>query len=350
MKEEVTLLVIQALQEDLNQPKLSGNKIGLSINLNVTNTPLHRGLRVRDKIVPFTPVDVSFALGLSIVGKSLVVEEDQQCETLDLFKGADITINNIRKQLRYHKKKLVNFVRLYILLAFAEFYFPKTGNKVFTGFVKQLDDLDSLDAHSWGIVVYNFVVSSLCESLVVLKEGKNKAQRHLNRCVAILQIWAFNHLSLGKAPTVSRFSFTRVLNWPIIDRVVATEEELKYDIVNAALFEQGQQFVDVINYHRLVAENKDFKERIAVLEYEVRMMIEARVNTPFEEEVVQDDRQLVNFITEDEVGTLVGDVGHNTPFNDDANVTENQSKSKSNMATRMRKKPRKPGKRTILNL
>ena len=147
-----------------------------------------RGFRVRDRIVPFTPVDVSFALGLSIVGKSLVVEKDQQCETLDLFKGADITINNIRKQLRYHKKKLVNFVRLYILLAFAEFYFPKTGNKVFTGFVKQLDDLDSLDAHSWGIDVYNFVVSSLCESSVVLKEGKNKAQRHLNGCAAILQV------------------------------------------------------------------------------------------------------------------------------------------------------------------
>lgn len=46
-----------------------------------------RGFRVRDRIVPFTPVDVSFALGLSIVDKSLVVEEDQQCETLDLFKG-----------------------------------------------------------------------------------------------------------------------------------------------------------------------------------------------------------------------------------------------------------------------
>ncbi|KAI5413452.1 hypothetical protein KIW84_057868 [Lathyrus oleraceus] len=229
-----------------------------------------------DGIVLFTPIDVSFALGLSIVGKSLVVEEDQQCETLDLFKGADITINNIRKQLRYYKKKLV---KLYILLAFAEFYFPKTGNKILT----------------------------------------------------------FNHLSLGKAPTVSRFSFPRILNWPvismqkkniekafeknmIIDRVVATEEELKYDMVNAALFEQGQQFVNVINYHRLVAENKDFKERIVVLEYEVRMMKEARVNTPFEEEVVQDDRQLVNFITEDEIETLAGDVRHNTPFNDDVNL------------------------------
>ncbi|XP_050891510.1 uncharacterized protein LOC127097032 [Lathyrus oleraceus] len=244
-----------------------------------------RGFRVRDRIVPFTPVDVSFALGLSIVGKSLVVEEDQQCETLDIFKGDDVTINNIRKQLRCHKKKLVNFVRLYILLAFVEFYFPKTGNKVFTRFVKKLDDFDSLDAHSWGIVVYNFVVSSLCESSVMLKEGKNKAQRHLNGRVAILQIWAFNHLSLGKAPPVSRFSFPR-----IIDRVVAIEEELKYDIVNASLFEQGQQFVDVIDYHRLVTENKDFKERIAVLEYEVRMMKEARVNTPLEDEVVQDSR------------------------------------------------------------
>ncbi|XP_050908750.1 uncharacterized protein LOC127122455 [Lathyrus oleraceus] len=233
-----------------------------------------RGFRVRDRIVPFSTVGVSFALGLSIVGKSLVVEEDQQCETLDIFKGTEVTINNIHKQLCYRKKKLVNFVRLYILLAFAEFYFPKTWNKVFTGFVKQLDDLDSLDAHSWGIDVYNFV------------------------------IWAFNHLSLGKAPTVSMFSFPRVLNWlvismqkkniekafeknMIIDRVVATEEELKYDIINVALSEQGQQFMDVIDYHRLVAENKYFKERIIIFEYEVRMMKEARVNTPFEEEVVK---------------------------------------------------------------
>ncbi|KAI5398992.1 hypothetical protein KIW84_064382 [Lathyrus oleraceus] len=181
------------------------------------------------------------------------------------------------------------------------------------------------------------------------------------------EIWAFNYLSLGKAPAVSRFSFPRVLNWlvislqkkniekafeknMIIDRVVATEEYLKYDIVNIALFEQGQQFVDVTDYQRLMADNKDFKEMIAGLEYEMRMMKEARVNTPFEDEVVQDDRHLVNFITEDEVETFAGDVRYNNPFNDDANVTENQSKSKSNMATRMRKKPRKHGKITRMNL
>ncbi|KAI5415986.1 hypothetical protein KIW84_041140 [Lathyrus oleraceus] len=58
----------------------------------------------------------------------------------------------------------------------------------------------------------------------------------------------------------------------------------------------GQQFVDVTDYRRLVAENKDFKERITFLEYEVRMMKEARFNTPFEDKVIQDDRHLMNFL------------------------------------------------------
>jgi hypothetical protein len=149
-----------------------------------------RGFMVRDRIVPFTPVDVCFALGLSIVGKTLVVDvvEDQPCETLGLFKGVEVTVTNIVKQIRVHKNRLPNFARLHILLAFAEFYFPKTGSKVFTGFIKKLDDLDSLDTYSWGLAVYNFVVSSLCESSVVLKEGKNKSQRHLNGCAAVLQV------------------------------------------------------------------------------------------------------------------------------------------------------------------
>ncbi|KAI5432290.1 hypothetical protein KIW84_036148 [Lathyrus oleraceus] len=168
-----------------------------------------RVFRGRDRIVPFTPVDVSFALGFSIV-----------------------------------------------------------GNKVFTGFIKQLDNLSSFDTHSWGLDVYNFVVSSLRESSVVLKEGKKQDTKTFKQ---------------------------------IIDRMVAIEEELKYDIVNVSLFEQGQRFMDVNDYQILVAENKDFKERIVVLEDEMRMMKEARVKTLFEDEVVQDDRQLMNFITEDEV-------------------------------------------------
>ncbi|KAL5080910.1 hypothetical protein RYX36_009331 [Vicia faba] len=68
----------------------------------------------------------------------------------------------------------------------------------------------------------------------------------------------------------------------IIERVVETNEELKYDIINAALFEHEQQSVDVHDYKSLVADNKDFKERISIVEDEMRMMKEARVNTLFE--------------------------------------------------------------------
>ncbi|XP_058749524.1 uncharacterized protein LOC131622504 [Vicia villosa] len=252
------------------------------------------GFRVRDMIIPLTPVDVCFAIGLSIV----------------------------------------------------EFYFPKTENKVFTGFIKHLDDLDSLDIYSWDLAVYNFVVASLWGSSVVLIEGQNRSQRHLNECAAVLQIWTFNHLSLGKAPAVSRLTFPR-----IIERVVATEEEMKYDIFNAALFEQGQQFVDPHDYQRLVAENRDFQERITILEGEVRMLKDSKDNSRFENKDVQDDQQIVNFIAEDEVRIYVGDVGHKTPPNDDANVVENQPKSISKMATRMNKKPRtKRGKNSRMNL
>ncbi|KAL5100768.1 hypothetical protein RYX36_005095 [Vicia faba] len=103
---------------------------------------------VRDMTDPFTLVDVCFALVLSIVSKTLVVEEDQQCETLGIFKRVKVTVANIGKQICVHKNRLLNFSRLYILLAFVEFYFPKTESKVFTGFIKQLDDLDSLDTYS----------------------------------------------------------------------------------------------------------------------------------------------------------------------------------------------------------
>lgn len=73
-----------------------------------------------------------------------------------------------------------------------------------------------------------------------------------------------------------------------------------------------------------MGENKDFKERITVLEDRIMMIKEARVNTLFEDVDVQDDQRIMNFITEYAVGTSVGDVGHNTPFNDDANVAENK--------------------------
>lgn len=83
--------------------------------------------------------------------------------------------------------------------------------------------------------------------------------------------------------------------------MVATEEKLKYDICNVALFEKGQQFVDVHDYQWLMDENKEFKERITVLEDEMKMKKDAWFNILFEDEDVHDDRQIVNFTNEGEM-------------------------------------------------
>ncbi|KAI5394794.1 hypothetical protein KIW84_061418 [Lathyrus oleraceus] len=152
--------------------------------------------------------------------------------------------------------------------------------------------------------------------------------------------------SIGQIPHRTRVLPVRLQDYEVVGNNELTPDG---DLVHFSVL-AGQQFVDVNDYQRLVAENKDFKERISVLEDEMRMMKEARVNTPFEDEDVQDDRQIMNFINKDEVGISSKDVGHNTPFNNYANVAENKSKYKSNMATRMKKKLRKRGKTTRINL
>lgn len=58
------------------------------------------------------------------------------------------------------------------------------------------------------------------------------------------------------------------------------------------------------------------------------MIKEARVNILFEDEDIQDDRQIVNFINEDELRHSNGDVRHNIPFNDDADVMEKKDQNK----------------------
>lgn len=81
-----------------------------------------------------------------------------------------------------------DFCRLYLLLAFAEFYFPWTSSIVNIGLVHLLDDLDSLHLFNWGVVVCDFLVASLSRAYEVLTEGRNSSQVHIVGCVAVLQV------------------------------------------------------------------------------------------------------------------------------------------------------------------
>jgi hypothetical protein len=52
-----------------------------------------------------------------------------------------------------------NFCRLYLLLGFAEFYFPNSTDKVSGWCLKMLDDLNSIGRYNWGVAVYKLLLA-----------------------------------------------------------------------------------------------------------------------------------------------------------------------------------------------
>ncbi|TKY65423.1 hypothetical protein E2542_SST08282 [Spatholobus suberectus] len=122
------------------------------------------GFRIKSKIIAFTPLDVCLALGLRIVGEDVKFKEDLDCHTRRLFEGKEVTVKMVFEHLVQldNNDDVEDFCRLYILLGLAEFYFPKTTPTVHGWLFKLLDDLHSLGKYNWGVVVYEYLVDSLC--------------------------------------------------------------------------------------------------------------------------------------------------------------------------------------------
>lgn len=89
------------------------------------------GFRVRGRVVTFTPIDVCFTVGLLVVGERVIVDENEECNTLTLFEGVEVTVDGIVDMLRVFEDDVANFCRLYILLAFGELYFPRSGTGIY---------------------------------------------------------------------------------------------------------------------------------------------------------------------------------------------------------------------------
>ncbi|XP_057443185.1 uncharacterized protein LOC130734714 isoform X2 [Lotus japonicus] len=213
------------------------------------------GFKIQDNVVPFTPLDVCFSLGLRLVGLNVNYngDEDAECHTKGLFKGEEITVKTIVKQLRRHKSddKVDDFCRLYILLVFATFYFPQSSTSCL---LRMLDNLNSLQEYSWGVAVYDTLVLSLSRCAKCLNKSKNKSVVRITGCAAILQIWALEHMFLRGRPicTGTIRSFPRFLRWQnvamrkdkilkafednrVLEKLAATSEELQYDVVMEAM-------------------------------------------------------------------------------------------------------------------
>lgn len=147
---------------------------------------------IQNKVVPFTPLDVCLALGLRIVGENVSFERnaEDECITKKLFQGKQITASTIFEQMEKYKadEQVEDFCRLYVLLGFAEIYFPNSKHTVHGALLRILDDIDSLHEYNWGVVVYDVLVDSLSHAADCLKDATNSYQLHISGCAAVLQV------------------------------------------------------------------------------------------------------------------------------------------------------------------
>lgn len=133
-----------------------------------------RGFKVRGMVIPFTPADVCLALGLPATGDPVVGAEEDQCYTFSMFEGAEVTTEVILNNMLMLRDDTGDFCRAYILLAFGEFYFPRTVRLIFTDYARLLDDLGSMHSYNWARAVYDYLVDSLSRVDVAINDRTNE--------------------------------------------------------------------------------------------------------------------------------------------------------------------------------
>ncbi|KAL9685065.1 hypothetical protein QQ045_022511 [Rhodiola kirilowii] len=84
------------------------------------------------------------------------------------------------------------YTRAYILLMLGSSLMPdSSGSEISLHYLPLLADLDSLSSYSWGAAVLAYLYRSLCN------ECESK-RTQLTGCAILLQLWAWEHLTLGR--------------------------------------------------------------------------------------------------------------------------------------------------------
>ncbi|AES60472.2 hypothetical protein MTR_1g050140 [Medicago truncatula] len=90
------------------------------------------GFAIQGRIIRFTPLDVCFALGLRIIGEKVNFKNDPTSTTKAMFDNEVINVKTIYAKIinMERDEDVEKFCRFYLLLGFAEFYFPNSSVKV----------------------------------------------------------------------------------------------------------------------------------------------------------------------------------------------------------------------------
>ncbi|KOM25898.1 hypothetical protein LR48_Vigan205s003500 [Vigna angularis] len=181
--------------------------------------PHHQSFRVSQHLVPFNVQDVFMTLGLGVGGLDVPFDEsvvgkvgesfNSKCTKLkDLIDMFNVLVGNDDSEVDV-------VCRLYVLVCFVVFFFPRKARYVSNMPCLVLDDLDSLSSYDWSSAVHKYLVDSL------------------NRCnKKLLSGWIADSLSISGNAVVLQVQFDWYLSEndclnPIIRRAFNLDEGLR---------------------------------------------------------------------------------------------------------------------------
>ena len=126
------------------------------------------------EVVGFTYLDVCLGLGLRVVGENIDLNQERlNSDSKNLFGATKLVhIEMVYDYILKHIKELCleDFGKLYVLLAISKFLLPNCSGTVFSILFKIFYDLGSIRKFNWGRLVYEYLVGSICEAKLFLKE------------------------------------------------------------------------------------------------------------------------------------------------------------------------------------
>ncbi|XP_059428831.1 protein MAINTENANCE OF MERISTEMS-like isoform X1 [Corylus avellana] len=163
--------------------------------------------------IPITRMDVALILGLRVVGKPVVLIDEEPFTDIEKEYGAvlwkrKITVASLQSRLDA-LGGVVNddFVRTFILFIFGTFLFPNANGKVNSRYLSYLKNLDDFCHYAWGAAVVDDIVSWL-------NKRKETNIQYVGGCLIFLQIWSYEHINIARpALRNSCLTFPRICQW-----------------------------------------------------------------------------------------------------------------------------------------
>jgi len=147
--------------------------------------------QIRSQSVRFSLLDVCVGLGLRVVGPKFNLNEiEVESNCRKMFQSKNVDLSTLYDFLMRNRKEIsvLEFSRVYILLGICEFLLPNRIGRVFPILFKLVDDIEGLGNLNWGVVVYEYLVGSICRASFLFKSGGTKRHFHVDGCVYLLQV------------------------------------------------------------------------------------------------------------------------------------------------------------------